>query len=56
MGKRNDGDYITTVSTISEKDLAAIKPLIAAIKDFKSYEVEYKGYDGVKNKWTHHHN
>ena len=48
----NDGDYVTQVSEISEKDLAIIKPLIAAIKDFKKYN-EYS-VSGVL--YTHHHN
>jgi len=48
----NDADYDKTISEISEGDLESIKPLIAAIKAFKSYTVKRsKGMD-----WTHHHN
>jgi hypothetical protein len=43
----NDGDYVTEMSAISDEDLAKIKPLIAAIKAFKTYTV---------GKWSHHHN
>lgn len=35
----NDADYNTNVSKISGDDLEKIKPLIAAIKDFRPYTV-----------------
>ncbi len=47
----NDADYITEVSNISDEDLEKIRPLIAAIKAFKSYKVKVNGMS-----WTHSHN
>lgn len=51
----NDGDYVTQVSEISEENLSFIKPLIAAIKKFKSYKAKVEDSLG-KFTWTHHHN
>jgi len=48
----NDGDYITEISKISDKNLAKIKPLIAAIKAFEPYKAQ--GKSGTS--WTHSHN
>lgn len=48
----NDADYVTQVSTISDEDMAKIKPLIAAIKAFKPYQ----GRSESGLKWTHGHN
>lgn len=45
----NDADYVMEISTISDEDLNKIKPLIAAIKAFKSY----KGRS--KSGLTHYH-
>jgi hypothetical protein len=47
----NDADINTKVSQISDEDLKKIKPLIGAIKKFKPYTVQLKGF-----KWTHTHN
>jgi hypothetical protein len=46
----NDGDYITAVNQISEKDLETIKPLIAAIKKFKPYTTR-----SSKGSYDHSH-
>ncbi len=53
----NDADYITKVSPISEEDLETIKPLIEAIKNFKSYKVEVfdRHYGGNRTR-IHNHN
>ena len=47
----NDADYITKISEISDEDLSKIKPLIAAIKEFKPYKVKKDGMS-----WVHGHN
>lgn len=47
----NDADYVTEISQITDEDLNKIKPLIAAIKNFKAYTVKIDGL-----KWTHDHN
>ncbi|KKM22785.1 hypothetical protein LCGC14_1621760 [marine sediment metagenome] len=48
----NDADYMTKVSKISHEDLEKIKPLIAAIKNFKPYLTQAKG----KSEWKHENN
>lgn len=51
----NDADYNTQVSNITGEELEKIKPLIEAIKGFKSYQTETE--DEMGNfTWTHHHN
>ncbi len=47
----NDADYVTEISSISDGDLNKIKPLIAAIKNFKPYKTRVDGLD-----WSHSHN
>ncbi len=48
---QNDGDYVTQITKISDKNLASIMPVIKAIKAFKPYSVKAQGM-----KWTHTHN
>lgn len=43
----NDGDYIEECSEISREELDKIRPLLAAINDFRPYQV---------GRCTHHHN
>lgn len=57
----NDADYLTEISTISQKDLDFIRPLIVAIKEFKSYKG--KDYESTATRepticsgHTYHHN
>lgn len=47
----NDGDYITKISEITDKNLESIKPVIKAINKFKPYEGKS---DSMTH--THHHN
>ena len=48
----NDGDYTTEISSISEKKLKQIKPLIEAISAFKPY----KAKGPTSSRYEHHHN
>jgi hypothetical protein len=48
----NDADHAELVSSISEKDLDKIRPLIERIAAFKTYNSKSKS----GSKWTHHHN
>lgn len=41
----NDADYVTKVSKITSEDLEKVKPLIEAIKNFKSYKVGNWSFD-----------
>lgn len=42
----NDADFRTQVNRITEEELATIKPLIEAIKEFKPYKIKTGlGYD-----------
>ena len=52
----NDADYITQILEISKAELDKIRPLIEAIKNFKPYKSEYKGYGGATCNYTHHCN
>jgi len=47
----NDADYDTKISSITKEELESIRPIIAAIKNFKPYKVNVKSID-----WTHDHN
>lgn len=48
VGDTNDADYVTKISTITEKQLNEIKPLIAAIKKFKPYNGKSEsGYEST---------
>ena len=53
-GDTNDADYTETFNAISDEDLAAIQPMIDAIKAFVPYEASIKRDSSVK--WTHNHN
>ncbi len=48
----NDADYVTSVTEISPEELAQLRPLFEAIKNFESYEAE------TENGWhrTHDYN
>lgn len=50
----NDADYASEVSSISEKELEELMPLIEAIKKFKPYES--LGGPPYGGKWTHDNN
>ena len=47
----NDGDYVTSLTQISDKELELIKPVIDAIKNFTPYSVRLNGVN-----YTHDHN
>lgn len=51
----NDADYVTEISSISDEDLAKIKPLIAAIKKFEPYTTKSESGSRLLD-WTHSHN
>lgn len=48
----NDADYVSKVSKISDADLEILKPLLAAIAEFKPYS----GVSSSGSEWTHRHN
>ena len=45
----NDGDYISSLSKITDEEIELIRPVIKTIKNFKSYYSE-------EHQWWHHHN
>ena len=47
----NDGDYITSIQDITEKELNIIQPIIDAIKAFKPYTGKSE-----TSEWTHGNN
>jgi len=49
----NDADYAIAINEIEEEDLDKIKPLIAAIKEFKPYEGVIEGSEMI---FHHDHN
>lgn len=42
----NDADYMTEVSKISEEDLIIVRKIVAKIKAFEPYKVEYQRSTG----------
>ena len=52
----NDADYVTSITTVTEKQLDKIKFIANKIKKFKPYEVSFENTNYGTMTWTHSHN